>query len=237
MDIVLRILHPAVQALLLGVLATACVARRRPRLALALAVLAIGWIWIASTPVLALRLRDGLVSPLPPPAAADAIVVLGGGRLPATSWLRTGTRASKGLALWRRGYAPVVLVSGSDQAGALATGFAFYGVPWSDLRVEPASGTTHENARNSAAMLRASGFDQILLVTSPIHVRRATGAFRHEGLHVSAVAAADDDDSVLMSSPRWLPRREALTMTARCLREYLSLWLYQRRGWIDTRPH
>ncbi|MGY3231320.1 uncharacterized SAM-binding protein YcdF (DUF218 family) [Luteibacter sp. HA06] len=231
-DIVGRLTHPAVQGLSLAVLSTALVLWRRPRWAALVAACALAWIWIASTPMLALRLREGLATLAAPSTPhADAIVVLGGGKLPVTDWSRTTTRAGRGLTLWRDGFAPLLLVSGSDQADELARGFALSGVPGDDLRVEGSSVNTHENARNSAAILRASGLSEVLLVTSAIHMRRAAGCFRHEGIVVSPVPA-DDGHAKLVVAPAWLPRRDALTLTARCLREYLALMVYHWRGWV-----
>lgn len=232
MDIATRLLHPAVQALLLALLSMALVLWRRPRAACALAAVALTWIWVASTPALALRLRDGLVGePVVTSHRAAAIVVLGGGKLPASDWSHTTTRAGMGLSLWRAGWAPLVLVSGSDQAADLAKGLALSGVPGHDLRVEDRSRNTHENARNSAVILKADGVHDVLLVTSAIHMRRAAGCFRHEGIGVTAVAA-DDRHPDMSAAPRWIPRRDALTLTARALHEYAALWIYKRRGWI-----
>lgn len=230
-----RLLHPAVQALLLALLAAGCVLARRPRIALMAGLFAVAWIWIASTPLLALHLRQALVLPMEKPVQrTDAIVVLGGGRIPAGRWADSGTRAGTGLGLWREGYAPRLFVSGSDQARKLADGYAYFGVPHDEIGVEAVSRNTHENARNTAALLRGDGLHDILLVTSPIHMRRAAGAFRHEGIGVTPVPADDDDDAMLVDATGWLPRREALTLTARCLREYVALWVYARRGWLDA---
>ncbi|WP_426284805.1 YdcF family protein [Luteibacter sp. E-22] len=232
MDIAPRLLHPALQALLLGGVSMLLVLLRKQVPALVTALVAVAWIWFASTPAVALVLHDGLATPAPgTPPHADAIVVLGGDTLPVNDWSRATTRAGKGLALWRAGLAPVLLVSGSDQARALAQGLEVSGVPPRDLRIEDTSTNTHENARNSALLLRASGSTDILLVTSPIHMRRAAGAFRHEGLSVSAVPTADTH-AMLEQAPSWLPRRDALTLTARCLREYVAMWVYRERGWI-----
>jgi Uncharacterized conserved protein len=231
--IVSRLLHPAVQALLIGLLAGGCVLAHRPRIALTLGLTAIAWLWVASSPAVALRLRHGLVAESPHEVApADAIVVLGGGAIPRGPWIETGSRAGIGLGLWQEGRAPVLLVSGSDQARKLAAGYTRSGVPAQDLLVEARSRNTHENARNSAALLQADGLGTILLVTSPIHMRRASAAFRHEGVRVTPTPADDDDQALLARSRGWLPRREALTLTARCLREYVALWAYARRGWI-----
>ncbi|HVI55740.1 MAG TPA: YdcF family protein [Luteibacter sp.] len=231
-DIVGRLTHPAIQGLLLALLSTALVLWRRPRAAALAAALAVAWIWTASTPLLALHLREGLATVAAPSTPhAEAIVVLGGGKLPGADWSRTTTRAGRGLTLWRDGFAPLLLVSGVDQADELAHGFALSGVPSGDLRVERSSLNTHENARNSAAILRADGLSDILLVTSAIHMRRAAGCFRHEGIEVSPVPA-DDGHAALALAPAWFPRRDALTLTARCLREYLALMVYRWRGWM-----
>lgn len=226
-----RLTHPAVQALLLGVISLVFVVRRRPVPAACVGLVALAWLWVASTPALALALRGSLAAPEQDhPTQADAIVVLGGGILPRVDWSQPTTRAGKGLALWREGYAPLLLVSGSDQAHTLAEGYAAAGVPVQDLRVEGSSRNTHENARNSAALLASSGASDILLVTSAIHMRRAAASFRKEGIRVSPVPTSDRH-SVLLLAPRWLPRRDALTLTARCLRERLALWVYHLRGW------
>jgi len=232
MDIADYLLHPAIQALLLAVLSTALVLWRRPRHACILGIVAAAWLALASTPVLALHLRTGLVTGRDDTSShADAIVVLGGGVLPNGDWSRTTTRAGMGLSLWRAGKAPVLLASGSDQAVYLARGFAASGVPASDLRVEDGSTDTHENARDTAAILRAEGLHRIVLVTSDIHMRRAAACFRHEGMRVIE-APADDALADLTAAPGWLPRRDALTLTARCLHEYIALWMYRQRHWL-----
>jgi uncharacterized SAM-binding protein YcdF (DUF218 family) len=231
LDIAQRLIHPAVQALLLGLLSLALVLRRRHVPAACVGAVALAWLWAASTPALALALRGGMAEPGGEHLArADAIVVLGGGRLPRTDWSQPTTRAGMGLALWRGGYAPLLLVSGSDQARTLAEGYAAAGVPMRDLRVEAASNNTHENARNSAELLAASGASDVLLVTSAIHMPRAAASFRKQGLRVSPVPTPDGHRR-LLSAPRWLPRRDALSLTARCLRERLALWVYHLRGW------
>lgn len=56
-----------------------------------------------------------------------------------------------------------------------------------DVRwVEPRAGSTWENARYSAAMLRADGIDHAFLVTHAWHMPRAVHAFRDHGVRVTA---------------------------------------------------
>lgn len=232
MDYASRLLHPAIQSLLLGLLSLLFIGLRHPRKGLALGALALGWIWLASTPAFALTLRGGLVGlSQPAPSRVDAIVVLGGGRLPRDGTVPDNTRAGTALRLWREGRAPLLLVSGRDQANELARRFGRAGVPVDDLRIEDGSTNTHENARDSAALLRANGVDAVALVSSDIHLRRAAACFRREGIEVVPVAAREDRDG-LLRAPAWLPRRDALTLTARALHEYVAGWIYRRRGWM-----
>jgi uncharacterized SAM-binding protein YcdF (DUF218 family) len=231
-DLLGRLTHPAVQGLLLALVSTALVLCRRRRAAVVAGIVAVGWIWVASTPLLALRLREGLATtPEATTPHADAIVVLGGGKLPVADWSAARTRAGRGLGLWREGFAPLLMVSGSDQATDMARGFRLAGVPGGALRVEDDSVNTHENARNSAVILKAGGLTRILLVTSAVHMRRAAGCFRHEGIEVTPTPA-EDGHARLEAASAWLPRRDALTLTALCLHEYVALWVYRWRGWL-----
>jgi len=234
-DLATRLLHPALQGLLLGVLSLVLVLARRPRAALSVGVLALGWVWIAAMPAVAMSLRATLaVPPDDGHSRADAIVVLGGDVLPVGDWARSRTRAGKGLALWRAGRAPLMLVSGSDQAKPLAEGYAVSGIPADRLLVDGASDNTRENASDSASILRSRGVRSILLVTSSIHMRRAAGAFRQQGVEVVPVPVPEAY-AAMADAPGWLPRRDALTLTARCVREYVALWVYRQRHWIPER--
>jgi uncharacterized SAM-binding protein YcdF (DUF218 family) len=60
------------------------------------------------------------------------------------------------------------------------------GIPDSVIFVDSVSDNTHQNAANSAGILKqiAPGGDY-LLITSAIHMRRAAGCFRKEGLQVT----------------------------------------------------
>jgi uncharacterized SAM-binding protein YcdF (DUF218 family) len=54
---------------------------------------------------------------------------------------------------------------------------------------EAASGDTHENAVNSARLLRKQGIERIILVTSSAHMVRAVAEFAAAGLEVTAAPA------------------------------------------------
>ena len=86
-----------------------------------------------------------------------------------------------------------ILVSGGDgsfsgtyqgDADAAAGFFALWGIPADRLVKENASRTTFENARQTQALLKASGFEPCALITSAFHMPRAMGLFRRQGLEM-----------------------------------------------------
>ena len=113
-----------------------------------------------------------------PLAKADAIVAISGD---------TGARVDSAIALWKQGYAPVLIFSGgsSDPASvpsaelmkrtALAAG-----VPADAIVVEGTSATTEENAQRVAEVMADRGLRSAILVTSPYHQRRAAILFERE---------------------------------------------------------
>ncbi len=122
---------------------------------------------------------------------ADVIIVVSGDG--------TGERARSAAALWQRGLAPWVFVSGS-RAGAARGGAAAEmvrvlvraGVPRDRVVVDDQAASTHDNARQSAALMEARGWKRAILVTSPYHSRRAAvifrAAFRPRGLGLRVYA-------------------------------------------------
>jgi uncharacterized SAM-binding protein YcdF (DUF218 family) len=113
-----------------------------------------------------------------PLANADAIVAISGD---------TGARADTAIALWKAGYAPVLIFSGASSDPQSASSAELMkrtavtaGVPASAILVEGASATTEENAANVTAIMRERGLRTAILVTSPYHQRRAALLFRRE---------------------------------------------------------
>jgi uncharacterized SAM-binding protein YcdF (DUF218 family) len=95
------------------------------------------------------------------------------------------------------------------------------------LTVGPALNTRGE-AQLVAELHRQNGWRSVLLVTSPLHSRRAALAFESAGLEV-------------ISSPSWEPRYDLETLDrpgerlqafGSLLHERVGLWWYRRRGFI-----
>ena len=234
--------HPALQAALLAILGMVFLRHHR-RFAFATLLLATLWMWLCSTPAFAVWLQRGLgpsyahtsAADYPP---ADAIVVLGGGKLPqsSASWEAAddhaqATRLGFGLQLFNSSRARVILLTGDDQALEMTHKLLREGVPAAALLTEAASTNTHQNALYSAAILERRKLRSVLLVTSDIHMPRASASFAKQGLTVIPAPVFDRDGEAMRTSRSLWPRRAALSLSARCLREYLGLWCYRLRGW------
>lgn len=112
---------------------------------------------------------------------ADAIVVISGGQ--------TTTRAQEGIKLYQAGLAPKVIFSGAamddgpSNATAMRAQALEAGVPASAIEVDEDAQNTYQNAVNAKRLLEgddaapAVSRQQIILVTSPYHQRRATMTF------------------------------------------------------------
>lgn len=133
-----------------------------------------------------------LPPPAPEPPRADAIVVLGSymgsdGTLSAASL----QRAVHGIQLYRRGLAPVLVMTGAREgnnveAEVRASLARDFGVPASAVLTESGGRTTREEARRVRALLQPRGGRHVLLVTSGEHMARARIQFEREGFVVSA---------------------------------------------------
>ncbi|MFW0783023.1 YdcF family protein [Gordonia sp. CPCC 206044] len=85
--------------------------------------------------------------------------------------------------------APIVVSGGAPKAGvteasAMRKWLISNGVDGSRITEEGRSGSTPANAQNTAAVLASQGVRDIILVTSPNHIRRAAADFAATGLKV-----------------------------------------------------
>ena len=215
--------------------------------------MAIFWLGLWSLPVvsdalslsLERRFVNQTVAELP---LADAVVVLGGGMAPAPpEWpypdLGGGAdRVWQGARIYHAGKAPLVIISGGSlpwlgkrmsEAEAMWQLLADLGVPSDAVLFESRSRSTRENALYTAKLVQERGLDQVLLVTSALHMPRALATFRAAG--IDAIPAATDFE--VMPEPnhvlRWLPDAAALAKSSRAFKQYIGLWVYRWRGWAE----
>ncbi len=118
--------------------------------------------------------------------AADAIVVISGGGL---------ERPEKGIALYKEGFAPLLIFSGAARAGEVSNAEAMgalarkQGVSNDHILMEENARDTFENARNVAQIVKERHLNSIILVSSAYHQRRALISFRRAlGKNVTVVS-------------------------------------------------
>jgi len=118
------------------------------------------------------------------PPVADAIVVLGC-RGPAA----LKRRLEIGIRLFEEGSAQLLVFSGGGsgplpEAELMRRVAITHGVPQSALLIDPVSGNTFENARETSKLLSTRGLASVLLVSDRAHLLRAAVLFRLHGLRV-----------------------------------------------------
>lgn len=119
---------------------------------------------------------------------AHAIVVLGAAQWAGRPSPVLRARVDHAIQLWKRGLAPVLIVTGGRGRGDTTTEadverrYAIsHGVPDSAILVEAASRSTSESLRNVAAMM-GEGTREVILVSDPFHMLRLSILARRFGL-------------------------------------------------------
>lgn len=162
----------------------------RSALAVALAVVLGGLVYVAATAVDVVRAGSGV------PSRADVIVVLGAAQYDGRPSPLLESRLEKTLELWRNGVAPSIAVTGGKQDGdrfteaeASRTWLAAEGVPLSAIVAEEVGTDTWESMTALAPVLRSVGGERVVAVTSPWHVARAVSMLDELGFDAVGVEA------------------------------------------------
>lgn len=255
--------YPAGLTCLLLVLAL--VLRRHPQWQTRLIAVALAVLWLGGNRVVTMALVRSLEwRYVPPPDAyqdvphADAIVVLGGGSRsqqyprPTAEVGEAGDRLLYAGWLYQRGAAPWILVSGGDvpwvgpenpaEALSMVDILTLMGVPRDAILLEPNSRNTHENAVESLKMLEELGIDNIILVTSALHMPRSYAIFAQTGLTIIpaptdySFTQADWDfyrqPNLSTQLLNLVPNADNLEVTTRAIKEYIGIVVYKLRGWL-----
>ena len=242
-----QIAYPLLASLVLAAGAGILLWRGRRRFGALLLSIALGWLWLWSTPAFSDWVRATLeqrypLTPLEQLPAADAIVVLGGlveaAAPPERLDPNLGAAADRiwhAARLYRAGKAPWVLVSGGNlpwsgiqqpESSVMAELLQELGVPATAILQEPGSRTTRENRDRSLPILQANGIHSILLVTSALHMPRALALFRATDLEVIPAPTDFEIHAPNNAHPlRWLPDAQALADGSRAFKEYLGWWM------------
>jgi uncharacterized SAM-binding protein YcdF (DUF218 family) len=231
--------YPPVLSVWMLLLACFVFAAGRRRAATVLATAAIAWTGLWSLPSCSDWLRDTLEDRNPVVVdarllpRADAIVVLGGGDV--YGWMARSdvnaealpySRVAAGARAWQADRAPLVILSGgrggrTTEAAGMARAMLRLGVPRSALLLEQRSRDTRDNALYTARLARSRGVQHVLLVTSAVHMPRASLWFRDAGIGVTPIPVPEP--SPRTGGARWLPSRGALWRSGRALKEYAGL--------------
>lgn len=165
-------------------------------------------------------------------AAADAIVVLGGGvGKDGELSHRSLRRTVHGIRLFSKGLAPIVVFAGGAAAGQISEGAAMAAVatelrmPTESIFTETESTNTATEAEELVRMLYPRGVRRILLVSDALHMRRAQAVFRRVGFHVLAAPAGKELAHAESPGARMSLMREILL-------EVVGFAYYRLRGWV-----
>ncbi|HEX9724528.1 MAG TPA: YdcF family protein [Vicinamibacteria bacterium] len=164
---------------------------------------------------------------------ADAVFVLGSRvQLDGDLTDEAVSRLLHGLELLQQGHAPRLILSElpppfpshSEAVRRLVKGLA---MEQEILSVGEAS-NTHTEAVAVAALYRERGWERLLVVTAPLHSRRACGSLEHEGVTVVCSPSVERSfDLETLDGPD-----ERLRAFSSIMHEKLGIWLYARRGWL-----
>jgi uncharacterized SAM-binding protein YcdF (DUF218 family) len=172
------------------------------------------------------------------PSQADVIVPLGGGFFCGSAELESGSlaRLTKGLELWRSGYAKTMTISdahgyapncGSIEDAARGLVQKLYPNAAPEIVVLRDMKTTRTEAEAVAREAKTRGWKRILIVTSPSHSRRAKTTFKQLGLDAFVVASTEPRFDSSLRTP--FDRLQALRPLAREMAGFVK---YALLGWF-----
>lgn len=111
---------------------------------------------------------------------ADAAIVLGAAAYETGPSPVYRERLNHGIRLWEQGYVKKLILTGGVAEGnsrsdaAIGAEYALSrGVPAEAILLEEDSTITEENLRGAAALMEENGLETALLVSDPLHMRRA----------------------------------------------------------------
>ncbi|MBI5700621.1 YdcF family protein [Candidatus Saganbacteria bacterium] len=156
---------------------------------------------------------------------SDVILVLAGDS--------NGERAAHGVDLYKKGFAPKILMSGGPAiwhltyAENMRNQATSLGVPAKDVLLQDRSRSTFEDIKFSLLILKKIDAKKVILVTSPTHIRRsrlvARKFFKKEGIKVMASPVEKSE----FNPNKWWTRHED---TQYVVWEYVSLIGYMLKG-------
>lgn len=224
-------------------------ALRRPRGGWCFSLVALAWLFFAGcgplTSLLLDRLQAGYPADVMHWGRRNAIILLGAGTVRGNAGavepsLYANGRILRAAQLYhacRASGADCKLeVSGGDamrlrqsEADVYARSLDQLGIPRADLMLEGRSMNTFQNAQFSRPLLAGYGADKVVLVSSAVHLRRASLYFAHFGIRAEAVRG-----DYVRARYAWLPTSENLSFADFAIHEYIGVaryHFYNAMGW------
>lgn len=182
-------------------------------------------------------------------ATHDAIIVLGGGlRIPTepAKQIQLGNASDRywyAVQLYKAGKAKHIIVSGGNtvhqvgfegEASYAKTLLELWGVPGEAIVVESESRNTGENQQAVSLLLEQNDIKSALLVTSAMHMPRASALFKALPIKITPASA-----DVLIRDVRsidgldWIPSASAMELTTKALHEYYAIWYGRLKAFIN----
>jgi uncharacterized SAM-binding protein YcdF (DUF218 family) len=190
--------------------------------------------------------------------AVDLIVVLGGATepkldpRPITEISGAGDRILYAAKLYQDYPEAKILLSGGDigfldqssssPAQDMADILKMMGVPESAMILQDQSQNTYEDALYSCEKIKAGEYQNVLLVTSALHMPRSIKLFEKQGCTVIA-APTDYSITKVAWEKTWHPAFEEfiinlmpsysnLSSITKSMKEYLGMFIYHLKGWL-----
>jgi uncharacterized SAM-binding protein YcdF (DUF218 family) len=148
--------------------------------------------------------------------------------------------------LLRDGKARVVIVSGGTidpklaaygEAVMLGRQLQEWGIPKERIIIEDRARNTRENALYSKEIVRARGFERVLVLTSAFHMLRAAECFAAVDMKVDTLAVDwRGHEHAHDGLAGWLPRARNLSISEGMLRERIGRLVYRAQGYGKSAP-
>ena len=142
-------------------------------------------------------------------------------------------RTVQGYILLKQGWAGRLILTANatdfgSQAPAIKSQMKFLGLDSFPVDVVGRVRDTHDEALAVAQLAKERGWSRIILVTHPMHMRRAAGVFEKAGLEVICSPCAEGDfDMQLLTTPNG-----RLHSFRYWLHETVGIAIYRLRGWL-----
>ncbi|AKI97466.1 YdcF family protein [Kosmotoga pacifica] len=174
-------------------------------------------------------------------ATGDAIVVLGGGIVLTQQETELSVhslkRLLKGFELYKTLKIPIIVTGGSPlgrdgpaEAEVMAKVLKEWGIDEEDILVDVSARTTAENAYYVSKIYHENNWSKVILVTSAVHMKRATDAFLQNGVRVISYPTDYLYDYAPISWVDFLPSSDALEANLSGIHEFIGQIWYRTRG-------